>query len=186
MRCRAARRRLAEYVYNELSPKPRAALERHAAQCARCRGELEMTRRALAAMPEQMAPPLHDADREEMMRSVRRAVRTAAAARERVRRWAWSWAAGVLLAGALGAGLWYAQARGPAPHRLLTGRPPRLSPGALPERGSEVATGPGPSAETQPQVLAVADVEIEFVTRTKREPTVAPTPIGDDDVRMTP
>jgi anti-sigma factor RsiW len=186
MRCRAAKRRIAGYLYGELSPAERARVDEHMARCAACRGELELTRQGLAAMPQQAAPPLTEGERAEMMRSVRRGIRTAAAARERARRWAWSWAAVALVAGAVGTGLWYT--RGPAPRTLVAvtpSKPPAAGPAAAKGGGSE-AGGPVMQPEARPGVLAVADAEIEFVTRTRAEPTAAPAPIGNDDMRMTP
>jgi len=186
MRCRAAKSRIAAYLYGDLPAKEREAFEAHAAQCAKCRGELEMTRRALGLMPAEPAPPVPEAQREEMLRSVRRAIRTAAAAQERTRRWVWSWAAAALVAGALGVGVWYTQVKGPAPApQIAQDLPGPGLPG--PDDGSSL-TGiedPGGSGEGLPRVLAVADVEIEFVTYARAEPTVAPVPAGANDVRTT-
>jgi len=182
MRCRAAKRRIAAYLYGELSAKERAAFEEHAAQCAGCREELEMTRRALGLLPAEPAPPMSQGEREEMLRSVRRAIRTASVAQERTRRWAWSWAAAVLVAGALGAGLWYTQVRGPAPKPpIAQGLPPTPGPEWPPAPAG--VGDPGTPGEVLPPILAVADVEIEFVTYARAEPTVAPIPVGANDMR---
>jgi anti-sigma factor RsiW len=176
------KRRMTAYIYGDLSPRERAAVEQHVARCAACRAVLEQTREALALMPREPAPPLAEAEREEMMRSVRRAIRTAAVARERARRWAWSWTAAVVVAGAVGAGLWITQ-RGPSPRPLVAQGPTKQAPA-----GPELAAGGAerPEASEAPRLLTVADVEIEFVTRAAVEPTSAPAPAGDNDMRMTP
>ena len=194
MRCRATRRRLAGYVYGDLSPRESAALEEHVARCAACRGQLDLTRQALGLMPAEPAPVLSEPERAEMMRSVRRAVRTAAAARERTRTRVWSWATAVVVAAALGGGLWYTQHRGPAPEPPVVRRPdaaapqpgrPRLGPALAAHPEEEPAEAPGAS-EDAPLVLAVADAEIEFISHTAAQPTVAPIPAGYNDMRMMP
>jgi len=184
MRCGTMKCRMTAYIYGDLSPRERAAVEQHVARCAACRAVLEQTREALALMPLEPAPPLAEAEREEMMRSVRRAIRTAAVARERARRWAWSWTAAVVVAGAVGAGLWITQ-RGPSPRPLVAQGPTKQAPAgpALANQGAGVESLAGSEA---PRLLAVADVEIEFVTRAAVEPTSAPAPAGDNDMRMIP